>query len=128
MATHFRSLLENSMDRGAWQATVHGVANSLIPLCNTHFFHFHFQMLIKKQNIKDIHYQHLHIFRELLRRQSSVTKKNKQYKLYSGDWRFKVSIKTQDLDKFDSCNFPIIRIFRSEIFLLTLDLNIAKIL
>ena len=26
MATH--SCLENSMDRGAWQATVHGVANS----------------------------------------------------------------------------------------------------
>ena len=27
MATHF-SCLENSMDRGTWQATVHGVAKS----------------------------------------------------------------------------------------------------
>jgi len=29
MATHFQySCLENPMDRGAWQATVHGVAES----------------------------------------------------------------------------------------------------
>ena len=27
MATHF-SILENSMDRGAWRATIHGVAKS----------------------------------------------------------------------------------------------------
>ena len=71
---------------------------------------------------------YLHIFREFQRRQSSVSKKNMHDKLYFWDWRFKVSIKTQDLDKFDSCNFPIIRIFRSEIFFLTLDLNIAKVL
>ena len=30
------SCLENSMDRGAWQATVHGVANSQTGLSNTH--------------------------------------------------------------------------------------------
>ena len=28
MATHSSSCLENSMDRGAWQVTVHGVAKS----------------------------------------------------------------------------------------------------
>ena len=28
MATHSSSCLENPMDRGAWQATVHGVAES----------------------------------------------------------------------------------------------------
>ena len=33
------SFLENSMDRRAWQAMVHGVAKSLIQLSN---FHFHF--------------------------------------------------------------------------------------
>ena len=71
---------------------------------------------------------YLHIFREFQRRQSSVSKKNMHDKLYFWGWRFKVSIKTQDLDKLDSCNFPIIRIFRSEIFFLTLDLNIAKVL
>ena len=32
------SCLENPMDRGAWQATVHGVAKSRIPLSD---FHFH---------------------------------------------------------------------------------------
>ena len=32
------SCLENSMDRGAWQVTVHGVAKSLTKLSN---FHFH---------------------------------------------------------------------------------------
>ena len=31
--------LENSMDRGAWQATVHGVAKSWTQLSNLHF-HF----------------------------------------------------------------------------------------
>ena len=36
------SCLENSMDRGAWQATVHGVANSQTQLSDYHFpFHFH---------------------------------------------------------------------------------------
>ena len=34
------------MDRGAWRAVIHGVANSQIWLSNFHFhFHFHFQML-----------------------------------------------------------------------------------
>ena len=33
------SCLENSMDRGPWQATVHGVAKSQIPLSD---FRFHF--------------------------------------------------------------------------------------
>ena len=33
--------LENSMDRGAWQATVHGVTNSRTRLSDFHF-HFHF--------------------------------------------------------------------------------------
>ena len=35
MATH-SSILENSMDRGAWQATVHGVAKSWTQLSNRH--------------------------------------------------------------------------------------------
>ena len=35
------SFLENSMDRGAWQATVHGVANSQTEVNNEHF---HFQI------------------------------------------------------------------------------------
>ena len=40
MAAHSRySGLENSMDRGAWQATVHGAAKSQTWLSN---FHFHF--------------------------------------------------------------------------------------
>ena len=34
------SSLENSMDRGAWQATVHGVAKSWTQLS---YFHFHFE-------------------------------------------------------------------------------------
>ena len=35
MATHFQySCLENSMDRGAWWATVHGVAKSRTRLSN----------------------------------------------------------------------------------------------
>ena len=32
MATHSFSCLENPMDRGAWWATVHGVAKNLIQL------------------------------------------------------------------------------------------------
>ena len=36
------SCLENPMDRGAWGATVHGVAKSLTPLSDFTFtFHFH---------------------------------------------------------------------------------------
>ena len=36
------SCLENSMDRGAWQATVHGVAKSRTQLSDfTSTFHFH---------------------------------------------------------------------------------------
>ena len=31
------SCLENSMDRGAWRATVHGVPNSQTRLSNSHF-------------------------------------------------------------------------------------------
>ena len=34
------SCLENPMDRGAWQATVHGVSKSWTRLSD---FHFHFQ-------------------------------------------------------------------------------------
>ena len=34
------SYLENSMDRGAWQATVHGRAKSWTRLSNFHFFSF----------------------------------------------------------------------------------------
>ena len=36
------SCLENSMNRGAWQATVHGVAKSQTRLSDFHF-HFNFQ-------------------------------------------------------------------------------------
>ena len=39
---HQYSCLENSMDRGAWQATVHGIAKSWTQLSN---LHFHFQRL-----------------------------------------------------------------------------------
>ena len=40
MATHFSqySCLENSKDRGAWQATVHGVSKSQIWMSNTFTF------------------------------------------------------------------------------------------
>ena len=31
------SCLENSMDKGAWQATVHGIVNSLTLLSDFHF-------------------------------------------------------------------------------------------
>ena len=36
------SCLKNSMDRGAWQATVRGVAKSWTQLSNQHFHFFHF--------------------------------------------------------------------------------------
>ena len=36
------SCLENSMDRGAWLATVHGVSKSRTQLSNFHLFHFIF--------------------------------------------------------------------------------------
>ena len=40
MATHSSiSGLENSMDRGAWKATIHGVAKSRTSLSNFHFKH-----------------------------------------------------------------------------------------
>ena len=40
------SCLENSTDRGAWQATVHGVAKSQTRLSDFHF-HFHCDRLQK---------------------------------------------------------------------------------
>ena len=40
-------LLENPMDRGYWWATVHGVTQSWIRLCDEHFISFH--LLFKKQ-------------------------------------------------------------------------------
>ena len=40
-ATH-SSILENSMDRGSWQGTVHGVAKSQTQLRDLHTHHFHF--------------------------------------------------------------------------------------
>ena len=41
------SYLENPMDRGTWQATVHGVAKSWTRLSNFIFtFHFHFHTLV----------------------------------------------------------------------------------
>ena len=42
MAPH-SSILKNSMNRGAWQATVHGVAKSWTQLSN---FHFHLQQAV----------------------------------------------------------------------------------
>ena len=39
------SCLENSMDRGAWWAIVHGVAKSQTGLRNFHFHFFHFSYL-----------------------------------------------------------------------------------
>ena len=47
------SCLENSMDRGAWQATVHGVAKSWTQLNNFHFTSNLMQSkaLIKKKSI-----------------------------------------------------------------------------
>ena len=35
------------MDRGAWRATVHGVAKSWTRLCN---FHFHLSLYLRKAN------------------------------------------------------------------------------
>ena len=40
------SCLENSMDRGAWWATVHGIAKSQTQLSD---FHFHFSLSLAKQ-------------------------------------------------------------------------------
>ena len=43
------SCLENSKDRGAWQATVHGVAMSRTTLSH---FHFHFSLeIVLRQRI-----------------------------------------------------------------------------
>ena len=36
MTNHSSSCLENSMDRGAWQATVHGVTNCQIQVSHQH--------------------------------------------------------------------------------------------
>ena len=45
--------LENSTDRGAWQATVHGVANSRTGLSD---FHFHTNLgVVKLHNVKYTH-------------------------------------------------------------------------
>ena len=38
------SYSENSMDKGSWQATVHGVAKSWTQLSNEHF-HFHHKLI-----------------------------------------------------------------------------------
>ena len=43
------SCLENSLDRGAWQATVHGVTKSWTWLSN---FHFHFSKYVCQQSFK----------------------------------------------------------------------------
>ena len=45
------SCLENSMDRGPWQATVHGVAKSGAQLSGYHF-HFHFRWRSKVMRCK----------------------------------------------------------------------------
>ena len=53
------SCLENSMDRGVWQATIHGVTKSRKQLSNQHF-HFHCSM---EKNIKSIFsYTHTQIY------------------------------------------------------------------
>ena len=39
-ACFYTLTLENSMDRGSWQATVHGVAKSQTRLSDFHFTHF----------------------------------------------------------------------------------------
>ena len=41
------SCLENSMDRGAWQATVHGVAK-----CQTRVSNFHFTFTFEESEIQ----------------------------------------------------------------------------
>ena len=43
--------LENSMDRGAWRATVHGVAKSRTWLSN---FHFYFSYDVKRKQAKKL--------------------------------------------------------------------------
>ena len=45
MATHSYSCLENSMDRGAWWATVRGVTESDMTEHMTHFPHRHTYVL-----------------------------------------------------------------------------------
>ena len=46
---HQYSGLENSMDRGPWQATVHGVAKSRTQLSN-----FHFHLALKQLLLQDV--------------------------------------------------------------------------
>ena len=47
------SCLENSMDRGAWQATVHGITQSQTRLRAYHF-HFHLHLIQAVINILDL--------------------------------------------------------------------------
>ena len=47
------SCLENPMGRGAWWATVHGVAQSRTQLSNKHF-HFHEQLMVTVLDSADL--------------------------------------------------------------------------
>ena len=49
--------LKNPMDRGAWQATVHGVAKSRTRLSDFTFLSFHFRFIleINKENTKAVY-------------------------------------------------------------------------
>ena len=65
------SYLENSMDRGAWQATVHGVAKSQTRLRDQHF-HFHF-----------LDYAYIHkLLESQQNRHDSITPKSKNENSY----------------------------------------------
>ena len=44
------SCLKNPMDRGAWEATVHGVAESQTRMNNFHFTHYNSQICMLKLN------------------------------------------------------------------------------
>ena len=46
------SCLENPMDRGAWQATVHGVTKSRTQLNNFYFIHFFFLWLLPTPSVE----------------------------------------------------------------------------
>ena len=41
------SYLENSMDKGAWQATVHGVAKNQTQLSDEHTHTYHYSLVVK---------------------------------------------------------------------------------
>ena len=47
------SFLENPMDRGAWQATVHGVQKSLTQLSDQHF-HFLLMRRREERNLPEV--------------------------------------------------------------------------